>query len=117
MAVARQFTPDAVWALDLVAGFEDRLYSFGRWKICLGVETIHFPRFPLRIGLALGGKDYQELCFGAGLNAGFLHIDWGLGLNHGLWFSSAKGINLAVMVYTTGKFREARKSSRRKSTP
>lgn len=90
-------------ASDLVVGFEDRLYSFGAWKWCLGFESTKSPRFPLRAGIAFGGKEHRELTFGSGFHWGFIHLDWALGFNHGLWPTTTTGINFSMMCYSTKK--------------
>ncbi|HDP68614.1 MAG TPA: hypothetical protein ENN20_08965 [Candidatus Marinimicrobia bacterium] len=90
-------------AMDFVVGFEDRLYSFGAWKWSTGLEVTKNPRFPLRAGVSVGGWKQLELTFGSGFHTGFIHVDWALGLNQGLWFTTAKGINFCLNIYTTGK--------------
>ncbi|MCK4715707.1 MAG: hypothetical protein KAT54_02790 [Candidatus Marinimicrobia bacterium] len=81
---------------------------FGRinWKWCTGLEFTRFPKLPIRVGVSFGGKDHRQLSFGSGYHAGFIHLDWALGLNHGLWFTTAKGIDFSFVVYTTGRRKE-----------
>ena len=95
---------------DFVVGFEDRLYSFGAWKWCTGLEFTRSPKLPIRVGVSFGGKDHRQLSFGSGYHAGFIHFDWALGLNHGLWFTTAKGIDFSLVVYTTGKRKDFKKN-------
>ena len=102
-SLSKFLNEEVLFASDLVAGFEDRLYSFGAWKLSMGVEFIRSERFPVRFGVSFGGKDHQEIAFGSGYHRGFFHFDWAFGLNHGFWFSTAKGINFSIAVYTTGK--------------
>ncbi len=90
-------------AMDFVVGFEDRFYSFGAWKWSTGFEFTNNPRIPIRAGVSFGGWKHLELTFGSGYNVGFIHFNWALGLNQGLWFSTAKGINIAFNIYTTKK--------------
>lgn len=92
-----------ILASDLVVGFEDRLYSFGAWKWCLGLESTKSPRFPLRVGLSFGGHSSRELTFGSGFHWGFIHLDWALGFNHGLWPTTTTGVNFNLMCYSTRK--------------
>lgn len=94
---------------DFVVGFEDRLYSFGAWKWAVGLEFMRAEHVPFRFGLSFGGMDHQELAFGSGYHRGFFHLDWALGFNHGLWFTSAKGLDFSVMIYTTGRRRDIQK--------
>jgi len=98
-----------LYATDFVVGFEDRLYSFGTWKWANGIEFTRSPRFPLRVGVSFGGWKHRELTFGSGFNLAFIHIDWALGLNHGLWFTTTKGVNFAICAYTTGKNKDFKK--------
>ncbi|HPC36465.1 MAG TPA: DUF5723 family protein [Candidatus Marinimicrobia bacterium] len=90
-------------ASDLVVGFEDRLYSFGAWKWCLGLESTKSRRFPLRVGLSLGGHSSQELTFGSGFHWGLIHLDWALGFNHGFWPTTTTGLNFNLLCYSTRK--------------
>ncbi len=105
-SMSKWITGDAVLATDFVAGFEDRLYSFGAWKWSIGIESIYFPNWPLRIGMSFGGRNHQELAFGSGWHKGFMHLDWALGINQGLWFKHAKGFNFSVTLYTTRRWKE-----------
>jgi hypothetical protein len=66
------------------------------------------PKLPIRIGVSFGGKDHRQLSFGSGYHAGFIHLDWALGLNHGLWFTTARGIDFSFVVYTTGRRKESK---------
>ncbi|HPN73725.1 MAG TPA: DUF5723 family protein [Candidatus Marinimicrobia bacterium] len=88
-------------ASDLVVGFEDRLYSFGAWKWCLGLESTKSQRFPLRVGLSFGGHSSRELTFGSGFHWGLIHLDWALGFNHGLWPTTTTGLNFNMLCYST----------------
>jgi len=97
-------------AVDLVVGFEDRFYSFGAWKLSTGIEVTKSPRFPIRAGVSFGGWKHLEMTFGSGFHTGFIHVDWAFGLNQGLWFTTAKGINICLNVYTTGKRKDFKKS-------
>jgi hypothetical protein len=90
-------------ATDFVVGFEDRFYSFGAWKWSTGIEFTNNPRVPIRAGVSFGGWKQLELTFGSGYRLGFIHFNWALGLNQGLWFSTARGINLAFNIFTTKK--------------
>jgi len=102
-SMSKWINEDAILATDFVAGFEDRLYSFGAWKWCMGIEIIHSKEFPIRFGVAFGGKDNRELTFGSGYHKGFIHFDWAFGVSNGLWFTTAKGFNFSISAYTTGK--------------
>jgi len=97
-------------SMDFVVGFEDRFYSFGAWKWSTGIEITKNPRIPLRAGVSFGGWKHLELTFGSGFHWAFMHVDWAMGLNQGLWFTTAKGLNFCVNVYTTGKRKDAGKN-------
>lgn len=97
-------------SMDFVVGFEDRFYSFGAWKWSTGIEVTKSPRVPFRIGVSFGGWKHLELTFGSGYHFGFIHMDWAFGLNQGLWFTTAKGINIAVNIYTTGRRKDYEQS-------
>ena len=97
-------------SMDFVVGFEDRFYSFGAWKWSTGIEVTKSPRIPIRAGVSFGGWKHLEMTFGSGFHTGFIHMDWAFGLNQGLWFTTAKGINFAVNIYTTGKRKDFKKS-------
>ncbi|MBU4443640.1 hypothetical protein KJ656_00940 [bacterium] len=64
-------------------------YSFAFPVSDFFVEFTRSPKLPIRIGVSFGGKDHRQLSFGSGYHAGFIHFDWALGLNHGLWFTTA----------------------------
>lgn len=100
-SVSKDIREESVLAIDFVAGFEDRLFSFGSWKFCAGVETTHFPHTPLRIGVAFGGKDHRSLNFGSGYHRGFFHFDWALGFTHSIFIKSSKGLEFSVNLFTT----------------
>jgi len=102
-SVSKQFDETTLVSSDFVTGFEDRLFAFGAWKWCVGAEITRSPKWPIRVGVSLGGRDHREISFGSGYHTGFLHLDWAIGLNHGLWITSAKGLNFSFSVYTTGK--------------
>jgi len=102
-SVSKILEENLTLASDLVVGFEDRLYSFGAWKWCLGIESTKSPRHPIRAGIALGGKQHILFNFGSGFRWGFIHLDWALGFNHGLWPTTATGLNFSLMGYTTKK--------------
>jgi len=102
-SVSKILEENLTLASDLVVGFEDRLYSFGAWKWCVGIESTKSPRFPIRAGIAFGGKQHLKLNFGSGFSWGFIHLDWALGFTHGLWPTTATGVNFSLMGYTTGK--------------
>ena len=97
-------------SMDFVVGFEDRFYSFGAWKWATGIEVTKNPRIPLRAGVSFGGWKHLELTFGSGFHWAFMHLDWAMGLNQGLWFTTAKGLNFSMNVYTTGKRKDAQKN-------
>jgi len=105
-SMSKWITSEAVLATDFVAGFEDRLYSFGAWKWSIGVESTYFPNYPLRLGVSFGGQNHQELAFGSGWHKGFIHLDWAVGINHGLRFKHAKGFNFSVTLYTTRRWKD-----------
>lgn len=102
-SVSKILEENLTLASDLVVGFEDRLYSFGAWKWCLGIESTKSPRYPIRAGISIGGKQHLQLNFGSGFHWGFVHLDWAFGMNHGLWPTTATGINFSLMCYTTRK--------------
>jgi hypothetical protein len=60
--------------------------------------------------VSFGGWKHLELTFGSGYHLGFIHMDWAFGLNQGLWFTTAKGINIAVNIYTTGRRKDYKQS-------
>lgn len=102
-SASRQIEEGFLLASDLVVGFEDRLFSFGAWKWCLGFESTKNKRFPLRFGLSFGGNDHQELNFGSGVHWGFMHFDWAIGITQGIFLTTAKGIDLSLGFYTTSR--------------
>lgn len=105
MSLAREMEEGFTLATDLIVGFDDRLFGFGAWKWAVGFESTKNRRRPLRIGVSFGGNDHEELAFGSGFHWGFIHCDWAIGLKQGLWFTTAKGLDLAVNVYTTSRAR------------
>ena len=83
-------------SFDLVAGFEDRLWSSKGWQMALGVEMLPNPSFPIRLGVRYGGPESQQLGLGFGIHKGVLHFDAALAFHNGLWLHTTKGISLAI---------------------
>ncbi len=102
-SLARQLEEGMTLSSDLVAGFEERLFSFGSWKWCVGFESTKSKRLPIRVGLAIGGRKQKVLNFGSGFHWGFVHLDWALGFTHGILPTTAKGLDFSCMAYTTSK--------------
>jgi len=75
----------------------------------MGIEMTKFPAFPLRIGYAWGGSDFQELGLGFGFHKGPIIFDFGFAFRNGIWIHTMKGINLSTqLTITSFKSRKAK---------
>jgi len=91
---------DVVICSDIIAGFEDRLYSFGKWKWAIGFEILRAINRPVRIGFGIGGKEMREVAIGSGFYGGLINIDWAIGFCNSIVIRKMQGIKFSIMVYT-----------------
>ena len=84
-----------LFTLDLLTGFEDRLWSSRAWELSIGMEVFPSPSLPIRMGYRYGGADKQLLGMGVGLHKGPFQFDLGLAFHNGVWLHTMKGISLA----------------------
>ena len=78
----------------------------------MGLEMTKFSAFPLRIGFAWGGADFQELGLGFGIHKGPIIFDFGFAFRNGIWIHSMKGINISTQLTLTGfRGRESKKKA------
>jgi len=92
---------DVVLTSDFVAGFQDRLYSFGRWKFAIGVEVLRSVKAPVRMGVSVGGKEIREFALGGGYHLGLVNIDWAVGFCNGFILRKMQGVKFSFLVYTS----------------
>ena len=96
LGFSKRFEDTALLTAELVAGFQDRLWSSQGWQLAVGVEIVRSPRFPLRMGFRYGGAESQQLGVGFGLYAGPLQFDFAMAFHNGVWLHTTKGISLAL---------------------
>jgi len=99
LGVAKSLSQELLMAIDFSAAFVDRFNVQKGWRTAIGFEYSHFPKTPLRVGVALGGITGWEFNIGSGLLMGPLHLDWAIGMDRGLWAHSMQGFNLALSTY------------------
>ena len=84
-----------LFTLDLLTGFEDRLWSSRGWELAIGMEIFPSPSLPIRMGYRYGGANKQLLGMGIGLHKGPIQFDLGLAFHNGVWVHTMKGLSLA----------------------
>ncbi|MFH1214662.1 MAG: DUF5723 family protein [Candidatus Neomarinimicrobiota bacterium] len=103
IGLARNLQKDLMMAIDFSACFDDRLNYRQGWRTAVGFEYSHFPKTPLRVGLAVGDISGWEFNIGSGLALGPLHVDWAIGMDRSLWAHSMQGLDFAVSTYFVKK--------------
>jgi hypothetical protein len=83
LGVAKSLSQELLMAIDFSAAFVDRFNVQKGWRTAIGFEYSHFPKTPLRVGVALGGITGWEFNIGSGLLMGPLHLDWAIGMDRG----------------------------------
>jgi hypothetical protein len=97
---------------DMWTGFSNSMFSSKGWRWSMGLEMTKFSAFPLRIGFAWGGADFQELGLGFGIHKGPIIFDFGFAFRNGIWIHSMKGINISTQLTLTGfRGRESKKKA------
>lgn len=100
---------DILISSDLWTGFTNSMFSHKGWRWSMGVEMTKFESFPLRIGYAWGGSEFQELALGFGFHKGPIIFDFGFAFRNGVWIHSMKGLNLSTQLTVTSlKSRKAK---------
>jgi len=100
---------DILISSDLWTGFSNSMFSHKGWRWSMGIEMTKFPAFPLRIGYAWGGSNFQELGLGFGFHKGPIIFDFGFAFRNGIWIHTMKGINLSTQLTVTSfKSRKAK---------
>jgi hypothetical protein len=92
---------DILISSDMWTGFTNTMFANKGWRWSMGIETTKFKSFPLRIGYAWGGSDFQELALGFGFHKGPVIFDFGFAFRNGIWIHSMKGINLSLQLTVT----------------
>jgi len=101
VGLAKQLQKDLLMAVDFSASFSDRFNVQRGWRTAVGFEYSHFPKTPLRVGVALGGVSGWEFNLGSGFLLGPLHIDWAIGMDRGVWAHTMQGFDFALSTYLT----------------
>ena len=101
---------DILISSDLWTGFSNTMFSHKGWRWSMGIEMTKFKAFPLRLGYAWGGSDFQELGLGFGYHKGPIVFDFGFAFRNGIWIHSMKGINISTQLTVTSfKGRKSKK--------
>ncbi len=90
-----------LFSSDLWTGFDDSMFSHKGWRWSAGLEVTKFESFPLRLGYAWGGSDFQELALGFGFHKGPIIFDFGFAFRNGIWIHSMKGVNVSTQLTIT----------------
>lgn len=96
MGFSKELNEEILLVMDLSTGFEDRFFAKARWLWSSGLEIKRSPSFPVRVGLAYGGRDYREMSFGFGIHWGILAFDYGMAFHDGFKLTTAKGVEMAL---------------------
>jgi len=105
---------DILISSDFWTGFSNSLFSHKGWRWSMGLEMTKFEAFPLRIGYAWGGSEFQELGLGFGFHKGPIIFDFGFAFRNGIWIHSMKGLNLSLQLTVTSL--KSRKGKPKKSS-
>lgn len=97
--VRRQLNPEVVWVSDFSASFHNIFFARDSWLWSNGIEIIRSPAFPVRAGLAWGGKNNKHISFGFSVKTWILNLDFALALHNGFSLQTAKGLELALGGY------------------
>lgn len=92
---------DILISSDLWTGFTNSMFASKGWRWSMGLELTKFKAFPLRIGYAWGGSDFQELGLGFGFHKGPIIFDFGFAFRNGIWIHSMKGVNISTQLTVT----------------
>lgn len=87
-------------AIDYQQGFSDRLYASKVGKFAVGFEYFGESNFPVRIGIAAGGREKKEFGFGFGMRFIGLRFDFAYALRGGYTPSNAKGFEISASLWT-----------------
>lgn len=90
-----------LFSSDLWTGFTNSLFSHKGWRWSAGLEVTKFESFPLRLGYAWGGSNFQELALGFGFHKGPVIFDFGFAFLNGIWIHSMKGVNISTQLTIT----------------
>ncbi len=103
---ARNFSDDLLIVMDFTTSFEDKLNYWKGWRSALGAEYSYFPKFPLRMGMAVGGLSDWEIDLGSGFQFGPVQLDWAVGFYDGIWLHTLKGYSFSIGAsFSSGKFK------------
>lgn len=105
---------DLLVSSDLWTGFSNSMFSNQGWRWALGIESRKFPAFPLRIGYAWGGNNFQELGLGFGFHKGPIVFDFGFAFRNGIWIHSMKGVNISTQ-FTVTSFKSRKEKAKPES--
>ena len=92
-----------LYAMDLVAGFENKYYARQQWKLAVAAEWTRIPAIPMRIGYSWAGGEMKELAMGFGIKKGVVNFDLGFSFRNGMWIHTMKGFNLSFGFSFRGK--------------
>lgn len=95
----RQLNQEVIWVSDFSASFHNIFFARDSWLWSNGIEITRSEAFPVRAGLAWGGKNNKHISFGFSLKTWILNLDFALALHNGFSLESAKGIELALGGY------------------
>lgn len=95
----RQLNPEVVWVSDFSASFHNIFFARDSWLWSNGIEFVRSPAFPVRAGLAWGGKNNKHVSFGFSMKTWILNLDFAMALHNGFSLQTAKGLELALGGY------------------
>ncbi|GAB4368720.1 MAG: hypothetical protein Kow0042_10020 [Calditrichia bacterium] len=95
-ATAFQYRPNLIFTAAWRQGVNKSLGNFTKPLISVGTEYRPVRALPLRMGMAVGGRNGFALGLGGGIDLNYWQLNIGY-LNHNFrWFRSARSIELAV---------------------
>jgi hypothetical protein len=89
-------TGSLLWAVDWEQGFKLGAGSSPRPRVSAGGQYHLFRFLPLRVGLAVGGKQGMTYAGGVGVEFALFHLDLAVANYNAIAGSAGKGLNVAV---------------------
>jgi hypothetical protein len=95
----RQLNPEVIWVSDFSASFHNVFFARDAWLWSNGIEIVRSRSFPVRAGLAWGGKNNKHISFGFSVKTWILNLDFAMALHNGFSLQTAKGFEFAMGGY------------------
>jgi len=96
IGISKRLPDVGIVSLDILTGFQDRLWASRGWQLAVGLEVFPRPSLPIRMGFRYGGQNRKQLGVGFGIHKGPFHFDTAVTFNNGFWLHTAKGLTLGM---------------------